>query len=112
MVTSQDKLEMIDPEDNFMYCTDYVAKRGGPSCNSLGHTRQTVRGKEIVLIPGERIGKIRRSSALMADIVQTIGDEDGCLTGEGELESMQAGIMSGFNVASTGVYLESLLVSV
>ena len=65
-----------------------------------------------MLIPGGRIGKIRRSSALMADVVEKIGKEDGGLTDEGELESMQAGITSGLSVASTGVSLESLLVSV
>ena len=83
-------------------------KHDDQATNSLGHTRSTLRGKDIVIIPGERIGKIHRSSALMVDISQMIVDEDSGLTGEGELERLQSGIFRGFTAAATGMRLNSM----
>ena len=92
-----------------MYSSDYMTKHGYPLHNGLGPTRQNVRGEDVVIIPGERVGKIRRSSALLTDLVQQMGDKDSCLTGEDELESVQEGIISGFAVKATGLTLDHIL---
>ena len=98
------------PEDNWMYYEDYKARHGEPGSNGLGHTRSTVQGHNIVVIPGVGIGKLRRSHKVQVDLTGVVADSDTAITGEGELESMQAALQASmFSAASTGVSLDQLL---
>lgn len=92
-----------------MHHKDYVEKHGDPTTNGLGHTRQLIKGKDVVVIPGFGMGKLVRSDELLADIKTKIADADQQVTGEGEMESMQMGIVAGFSFASTGMSLDSML---
>ena len=108
-VRKRSEMELAEPEDNWMYYKDYVDKFGDPASNQKGHTRQMVEGKDIVIIPGPRIGKLRRTQKIQADIDQVINKDESSLTGADELQSQQAAIFGSLNIAATGVSLDQLL---
>ena len=54
------EVAMVEPEEGWMYYDAYLRKHGDPLTNGLGHTRANVNGKDIVLIPLEEMGRIRR----------------------------------------------------
>eukprot|EP00959_Pyramimonas_sp_CCMP1952_P442645 9266308-Pyramimonas_sp.AAC.1 len=105
---SRKGLTMEDPEDNWMHYSDYVAKHGDPSRH--GHKRCIIEGKDVVIIPGERIGKIRRSVHIEVDMETELANTDDGITRDDTVESMQEGIFNSLDFGSaTGVSLSSLI---
>ena len=93
-----------------MYLADYINRHGDPATNGKGHSQTRMNNQDIVIIPGDKIGKLRRSNIVQADLESTMAVDSGCLTGEDQLESMQEAIMQGmFSGPSTGVSLDSLM---
>jgi hypothetical protein len=53
---------MEDPENLFYAYSDYVTKFGDPTCNGLGHRIDTIKGIKGVVIPGERVYKLKKQT--------------------------------------------------
>ena len=105
VVRNRAQVELCDAEDNWMYFKEYCEKHGEPGTNGLGHTRRTVNGRDVVIIPGSGIGKLRRSQILQADIEGEVANSGTALTGPDQLQEMQHSFMSGmFQAPSTGVH--------
>jgi hypothetical protein len=75
-----------DPEHQGMLYPDYVKAHGEPSVNGLGHKRCTIMGKDLVIIPGPKIFKIRSTQQFRADLRTTVDDESN-VVGEGQMQA-------------------------
>ena len=80
-INSTQEVAMDEPEDNWMYFSDYTKIHGDPQTNGLGHTRTCVNKKDIVIIPGPKVGKLRRSHKIAAELKTKIASEADSLGG-------------------------------
>ena len=110
IVRNRREVSLEEPADNWMYADAYTRIYGEPGCNGLGHTRQMLGGKDIVVLPGSGVGILKRATKFQADVQQKIASSDFALTGADQLQDMQRAFLSGMMEApSTGVSLDSLL---
>ena len=109
-IRSRKQSEMIEPEDAFMHLADYIHAHGDPSSNGKGHSTCKMNGQEIVIIPGNKVGRLRRSSIVQGDIETKVACSSTATTGEDQLEEMQSALMQGmFSGPATGVNLDAML---
>lgn len=113
VMRSRKEVSLEEPEENWMYYKEYVAKHGEPGTNGLGHTRSNVHGKDIVIIPGTGLGKLKRSHKVQADLEGEVCNSDAAITGQDQLMDMQESLLAGmFQAPSTGLSLDDLLGSI
>ena len=92
-VRDRQEAKITEPEHPFMYYTEYMKLgKGEPAQN--GHVRTTVKGRDIVLLPSDGIGKISISDISQADIDEVVADSTNAWTGPGQLEDMQSGYIA------------------
>ena len=90
------QFEMVEPEEDWMYECDYTSVHGNPASNGKGHRLTEINGKKVVVIPGARVRKLRRSIIHQSDIEKKISESSQCFTGPDELESLQAALSARF----------------
>lgn len=63
LLTYDDEVNLTyaDPEDEHWEFNLYVQEKGHPSTNNLGHKEDYVQGRHIVIVPGKKIWKVKRS---------------------------------------------------
>ena len=104
------EVSLEEPDDNWMLYSDYRQQYGEPGSNGLGHTRTQFCNKDIVVLPGTGVGKLRRSTKFQADLQSKIASSASALTGPDQLQDMQKGLLSTmFDTPSTGLSLDALL---
>jgi len=67
-------LSYEDPVDEHWGFEEYKAEKGDPTTNGLGHRRETIFGRDVVIVPGRRIWKVRRKQEFQNIVKQLIDD--------------------------------------
>jgi hypothetical protein len=75
LVHFQESISALEhPEDEALVYEDYCKIHGDPLRNGKGHTRQTVNGLDLVILPGARVYKIKRTDQMRAALTTTVDD--------------------------------------
>ena len=74
VVRRRREVGLQEPEDHWTQYSDYCAAHGDPSNNGLGHKRTTLEGKDVVIIPGSKVGNIIRSHKVQHNFESTVCD--------------------------------------
>ena len=61
-----------DPIDEHWDYSEYVKEKGSPETNGLNHQVATVKGRKVVVVPGRKIWKVRRSHTQKVKVSQTM----------------------------------------
>ena len=102
---------MQDPEDSWMHLDDYIHIHEYPGTNGKGHSKSRINNRDVVVIPGNKVGKLRRTHKNQADLETTIGNTDNVdFAAPDCLEEMQKALtLDVFVAPATGVTLDALL---
>ena len=61
-----------DPIDEHWDYSEYVKEKGSPETNGLNHQVATVKGRKVVVVPGRKIWKVRRTHTQKVKVSQTM----------------------------------------
>ena len=74
------------PKDFYQPYAEYVALRGDPQTNGLGHTREKFKGMDCVKMPGANLWEVSREEEEACHLERTMDDSHAIHLGENQLQ--------------------------
>ena len=75
------KVEIFQPDDSMYEMKHYKTKYGDPKKNGLNHKVTMWKGKEMVLVPGEPVYKVKRSEVATVEVREKVNTGANCSMG-------------------------------
>ena len=103
----EDELALVD-KDPCMRYEAYKAKYGDPSLNGMNHRRETIKGVDVVIMPGDgmmELQRVKRQKVAKTKVV----DDGSKLVGEDQILEKYEHIALTLNLEATGVSYQDML---